>query len=1044
MPPPSNTPNQPNSIQAKPTPQSSNQAKEVKDLVEQLKEKLKYEGDYRDTLKESIKESQKAIIEATKYAAKIQEIGRDTINIKDVENDIYQNKIKRFATTQKINDLEKSLGGKGSVAVQQAQEFSQLMTNRLAKEEELDLLSKKRAELQLKGDAAQKKLELDLIQFAKDKEDIDIKAKNAENRLQDIQAKKAALVPVAALNISNKMSKHAQLQAKQQHAAATQKYNAQKTAIDYEESVASRYLSIVENKQARIDKSLKTSKLKYETDYKDFILSQEEEKLASENLNDLEKEISLKSESLTVDQAAYAQALKTNELYEVTAKNLKKQLDFEVQKSKQIGISGNLFGIFAEKLGVGETVYKAMTERATELLEEQRKLGIVDPQAGGFLSKMKIIKAGAKAAFGQIKESLSDPAVIAGGIVAAYKGLEAGLTHVGEAADKAGNFLKGMSEDSSDIISGLTGGIADFAKNIPLVGGLIGGLIGGFSALLDLVIGVDNKIVSMGRELNLSTEQSRKLNRQYQDIAFNSGDIFVTSKKLFEQQVKMSGLLGVTNLLTNERLATTIKLNDIADLDDEIQKSIVESSIINGKEAKETVQSVLAQVEGLKQATGIQFKNQDILKETANLSGYLGLQFTKYPAQLTKSLVTIKAMGLELKEVESLADSFLDFESSISKEFEAQLLTGKDINLAKAREAFLNNDLATAAQEITNQVGSAGDFLKLNRIQAESLAGAFGMSRDQLGEMLKKQELLSKIGAKDTDNAQKQLQIGLAKFKNQEALAAAVGEEAYNNLVNASTQEKIAAYIEKIKQSIVDFVESTDIISKIENFVDKLSNPETIKGIIGKIRDTISTFIKVAGELLADVLEVGGHIADFFTPFSGRDYSDEAKIGAAKVRKGSMEMSQNVRSVGLESKRSIADLSKEESNKLEEKNKKDLGKFVETTQYENKIKTSAKEQEVVYNEKSKSEFSVGESSKVGSKAAEVVAGVNKFQTLQEASDKQLMAYENNANSRNLPNIFVRMNDRTIFEVAYSGYGKGAMIDSQQTTKNNSNPMQTTV
>jgi hypothetical protein len=38
-----------------------------------------------------------------------------------------------------------------------------------------------------------------------------------------------------------------------------------------------------------------------------------------------------------------------------------------------------------------------------------------------------------------------------------------------------------------------------------------------------------------------------------------------------------------------------------------------------------------------------------------------------------------------------LADSFLDFESSISKEFEAQVLLGREINLTKARQAFLDN-----------------------------------------------------------------------------------------------------------------------------------------------------------------------------------------------------------------------------------------------------------------------------------------------------------------------------------------------------------------
>ena len=136
------------------------------------------------------------------------------------------------------------------------------------------------------------------------------------------------------------------------------------------------------------------------------------------------------------------------------------------------------------------------------------------------------------------------------------------------------------------------------------------------------------------------------------------------------------------------------------------------------------------------------------------MTGVLGLRFSKFPEQIAKSIIQVKALGFSLGQLDTQASSFLDFESSISKEFEAQLLTGKQINLTKAREAFLNNDLAAAASEITKQVGSSQDFLKLNRIQAESLASAFGMSRDQMGEMLKQQEMLSKLGAKDLKDAQ--------------------------------------------------------------------------------------------------------------------------------------------------------------------------------------------------------------------------------------------------------------------------------------------------
>jgi len=544
--------------------------------------------------------------------------------------------------------------------------------------------------------------------------------------------------------------------------------------------------------------------------------------------------------------------------------------------------SGTLFGAAALVLPTTNAFSKNLADNNID------KLVDANGKVGGFGSKLKVLQSGLQAGASVIKESFSDPVAKAALVVGAYKAIQAGLTKVGDAAASAGNALAGMTEDSSNIVRGLTSNLSSLARNIPLVGGLIGGLIDGFSAVLDLVIGVDDKIIKAGRDLNLSSSEARALNREFQNISFNSGNIFTNSKKLLLSQVELSNQLGVVNRLSTEQLETNIMLKDIAGLELDTRQQIVEASTITGQTSENVVKSVLAQVEGLKDATGIQLQNKQVLKEAANLSGYLGLQFAKYPANLTKSLVTVKAMGMELKQLDSIADSFLDFESSISKEFEAQLLTGKDINLAKAREAFLNNDLATAAGEITKQVGSANDFLKLNRIQAESLASAFGMSRDQMGEMLKRQELLSKLGAKDTDNAQKQLQLGLQKFQNQKALTAAIGEEAYQNLINASTQEKIATFIDKIKQSIVDFVEKTGLIEKIEGFVNKLSDPAYVNSLLKKIQGFFAGAVEFIGEASYQIVNALDYLAF--------GQIDESFIKG--LRSGSKNIADQIRSVG--------------------------------------------------------------------------------------------------------------------------------------------------
>lgn len=547
---------------------------------------------------------------------------------------------------------------------------------------------------------------------------------------------------------------------------------------------------------------------------------------------DLEKEIlyNLEQQGNIEAVAIYAQEKQV----EISKKKIelgKEALKTEKQVARQLGISGNLMKTFADKLGLGEEAYEAMTLKARQLVEKQK-----DMSAGGrMISKI----------FGSWSVALTG----------------------------AGSILKSAFSSITDPVA-ILGGIGMFA-----------GLL---KSAFDYIVGIQDKTVKFARAMNMSTEQARQLKMEFASVNVANGDLFVNTQKLVEAQTEMVGLLGVTNRISTENLATNIKLKDIAGVEADTIASITESSIINGKSNESIVKSVFAQVKGLKQATGIQFENKQILKEASSLGGVLGLQFAKYPAQLSKSLVTVKAMGLELKQVDAIADSFLDFESSISKEFEAQLLTGKEINLAKARELFLDNDLAGAAAEINKQVGSTADFLKMNRIQQDAFAGAMGMSRDQMGDMLKKQEMLSILGAKDTDNAREQLKLGLAKYKNQKALSEAMGEENYQNLVNASLQEKIAGFIEKIKQSISDFVEKSGIIGKIEGLMEKLSDPENIRKVIMGVRDFFAGAVEFIGKAAYYILE-------------GLDYVAFGQIPDAfidSIKAGSENMGAQIRSMG--------------------------------------------------------------------------------------------------------------------------------------------------
>lgn len=824
---------------------------QTRQVIAGVQEVKKEQGDYNNILKESINLLKKIDRSYEDIYARVSSLDKSQINIKQISNELYKAKQKEYIVSKQLLNAEKTLS---SDSLNRVKQYS-------SSQSKLADLEKRKAEYE--RSALKAGTEAERAAFLEKSRDIDyiLNKETARNlRLKDgLSVQEAQIV---ALKEADKIAK----------AGVT----FGKESLDIEKQT-SKQLGISGFLVAGLATKLKTGTEAYEA------MTTEARRLVEEDKKrkDLQKELS----DLNIKEASEE----------------KKRADVAQQlvAAEQAGNQDKVKSLNAQLALMDKQ--KAGSQDQKRSLNEQ--LSLMGKEKGAFSKKASVIKEGFKASKAAVVDKLSDPAVLATGAAAAasgaYKLAEAGLTGIGNAAAKTGNFLAGLSEDSGNIVRGLTSGVSDLARKIPLVGGLLGGLIDGFSALLDLVLGVDNMIVKTGRQLNLSAEGARSLYRGLAAASQASGDIYMNGKKYLESQLELTQQLGVANIFSAEILRTNVKLKDFAGLEADTRARIAETAQITGKSAEGTVKSVLSQVKGLQRLTGVSFQYQQVLKEISNLGGYLGLQFAKYPDKLAKAFVTTKALGLELKQLDGMANSFLDFESSISKEFEAQLLTGKDINLTKARELFLNNDLAGAAAEIARYTGDAAGYSKMNRIQQDSLAEAMGMSRDQMADMLKQQELYSKFGVKNREDLLKQVDSLRKAGKEQEAINKAGGEAAYNDLVRASAQEKLALTIEKIKQSIVEFIENSGIIEKVEAFVDKLSKPETIKGIIGTIRDTISTFIRVAGEMLADIIEIGGDIADTLTPFSKTDYSDRADAFAAKVREGSLNMSERIGSFGV-------------------------------------------------------------------------------------------------------------------------------------------------
>ena len=148
------------------------------------------------------------------------------------------------------------------------------------------------------------------------------------------------------------------------------------------------------------------------------------------------------------------------------------------------------------------------------------------------------------------------------------------------------------------------------------------------------------------------------------------------------------------------------------------------------KNLEDATGEILAQAKITGLQNGVSLNQKDILKDIQIVSAATTLSFGKNPKLIAQAVAEAKSLVLNLQKIESITNNILDFESSIQSELEAELLTGKQLNLETARLAALNNDLATVASEVSKNIGDSAEFSKMNRLQQEALEKAVGMSRE--------------------------------------------------------------------------------------------------------------------------------------------------------------------------------------------------------------------------------------------------------------------------------------------------------------------------
>ena len=389
---------------------------------------------------------------------------------------------------------------------------------------------------------------------------------------------------------------------------------------------------------------------------------------------------------------------------------------------------------------------------------------------------------------------------------------------------------------------------------VPLL--IIQTVVSAVKMLLSLMSKASKQTAKFSNELLIGREAANELRRSTHDtvIEFNlaskaAGGVAITQEGLLKTMGAINQKLGFqVNILKDfgsemgQNVAEATMMSEKFGLSADASARLFLESVKTGKPLKEMTKEYFGQAGLLSSQEGLTADVIGNLEAATKVSGNLRANFKGNSFAIAEGVFNAKRLGFELSQMEGVSSSLLSFQSSIENEMAAELLTGKQLNLSKAREYALMGDTENLMKEISRQAGTQEEFLSMNIIQRQALAKAVGMEVNELADMYDKKSKNDALAKKNLEVVNKLKLAGLriddenfnlekaslqeiriasqAAGQSEEELRKTLGEQIYLRKSEQSATEKFNEALSRAKDIFASFVGG----GSLDALADGLSN----------------------------------------------------------------------------------------------------------------------------------------------------------------------------------------------------------------------------
>ena len=470
-----------------------------------------------------------------------------------------------------------------------------------------------------------------------------------------------------------------------------------------------------------------------------------------------------------------------------TARNLEKQVGFSLKIKEGINVEKQI------QNEIRKTTERKLIVQEKLNSESGKALGLSDEQIGALLKEFDLDVASLKALKTRNTERQKEKGLI---------DLALGpLKKMADSIDKSGTLSKLMSGNFKDTITYARVGQATMAS------------LGSF--LIKAIIEIDKLQTGLNRQFGFTNSTAARIQQRFEGIAASSSHALLNFKDIHKASEAITAATGIfAGTLRGDVLDGAAKTLEFMGLSGDAVARLALNAQTTGQHFDD---QTLSMADGLiiaEQTVGVTLDGNKAFQTAASLTGLIRANLGRNYQHIVETVGQAQALGLTMQDLEGISSNLLNFQSSIENELQAELFTGKQLNLEKARLFALTGDYKNLQKEIVGQAGSEYEFLSMNVLAKQKYAAALGMSVNQMSDLVMKNKDLSKI---------------------EDEARAANNQDVVDQMQALTLQQNFNKLIEKLQTSFVAMAPG-----------------------IGAIADVLSTILSSSGAVYGLMLAIAG------------------------------------------------------------------------------------------------------------------------------------------------------------------------------------------